>query len=147
MKKTLGLLIMLVAVALVFTGCGEKATVFKATDDGITSILTFNSDGTWNQSLSGSSNNITVNLISLAGVYTGNPKANGTLTVTLTKQINQSTYLGVVFAAAYSGQTSLTITNENVPLEPIPASQQQTTTMTISGGTITDSNGHVYTRQ
>ena len=137
---------MLVAVALVFTGCGEKATVFKSTDDGVTSILTFNSDGTWNQSLSGSSNNITVNLISLAGVYTGNPKADGSLTVTLTKKINEYTYLGIALAA-YSSQTSLTITNENVPLEPIPASQQQTTTMTISGGTITDSDGHVYTRQ
>ena len=148
MKKTLGLFIFFVVMALVFTGCGDKAVVFTGIDeDGFTRNYIFNTDGTFSGHMSGTHNGLTMNLIVVSGTYSGNPNTDGTLTLTITKQISQNYLVGYLLGVALTGQTSVTITNENVPLEAVPAEQQQTGTITISGGKFTTSGGIVFTRQ
>ena len=85
MKKVLGALAILVLIALVFTGCGDKATLFRATnDEGISYVFSFDKDGSWTYYMNGSAEGITFNLAIMKGTYTGNPKQDGPLNLTQT---------------------------------------------------------------
>ena len=136
MKKVLGAHAILVLIALVFTGCGDKATVFRATnDDGISYVFSFDKDGSWTYYMNGSAEGITFNLTLMKGTYTGNPKQDGSLNLTQTHgaSINWNNIT----------EDTTSITNELFPLVAITPSEF---TLTISNGRITTST-IVFTRQ
>ena len=147
MKKILSGLAILFLIAMVFTGCGDKATIFVGQDGSLTNSIIFNNDGTWVCHIKGTNQGISFDLDEATGTYTGNPKEDGTITIKVTKMVDISSLLGAALVAYFSnGQTSITITNEQAPLQTIPEDEQTTQTITISGGKFT-SNGTVYTRR
>ncbi len=128
MKKVLSVCAIFVLIALVFTACGEKetGTVFKGKDSANRNVFfTFNKDNTWTLKVNHTDNSsgiaLTFNYIWYSGTYSGNPKANGAVSITAKKQANTSN----------SSFTSTTITNTEWPLESIT---ETTTSVTITNG-------------
>ena len=136
MKKVLSVLAIFVLIALVFTACGEKetGTVFKGKDSANRNVFfTFNKDNTWTLKVNHTDNTLTYNYIWYSGTYSGNPKTNSTVSITVKKQADTTN----------SSFTSTTITNTEWPL--------RSTTETTSSVTIANSRftygGIQFTRQ
>ncbi|MBO4706746.1 MAG: hypothetical protein J5647_13495 [Spirochaetaceae bacterium] len=143
MKKTFVALAFLVLMTLVFTGCGDKATIFVGQNGIWTYTYIFNTDGTWVGHMKGTNEGVTFDLDIMAGTYTGDPKKDGYLSLKLTKMVN----LYSIMAAALQNPSITSVTNETAALVSLPENEQETGTITILGGSFTASNGIVYTRR
>lgn len=86
------------------------------------------------------------------GTYTGNPNADGTVKITVTKMVNEENVsdedmVKKIEAAATAGKTSLTFTNSDFPLEAVSDVSMEAV---VSGKTATidfDGDSDTYTRQ
>ena len=86
------------------------------------------------------------------GTYTGNPNADGTVKITVTKMVNEDAVSEEDMkkkceAAAAAGKTSLTFTNSDFPLEAV---SDVSIEAVVSGKTATidfDGDSDTYTRQ
>ncbi len=141
MKKTFSLLAIVLMIALVFTGCGSNGesssssgttggstpvpapTVFVGVDpvEGITNTLTFENDGTFTMRYTGTWENITFNVVHTKGTYTGNPKTDGNVTITITH-----------WAIMSDQPSGTTATNDDFPLEAYTGNHAQKS-LTVSG--------------
>ncbi len=122
-------------IALVFTGCGDKATLFKATNNGVSYVFSFDKDGSWTYYMNGSAEGITFNLTLMKGTYTGNPKQDGSLPIIITHEAT------IDYNSISPGTTS--ITNDVFPLVAITPTSG---TIPIANGRIT-TNNLVFVRQ
>ncbi|MCR4712843.1 MAG: hypothetical protein K5751_00520 [Treponemataceae bacterium] len=125
-KASCVIAVLIMMMALVLTGCGDMAggaTVFKVEHDGITKTITFNTDGTCFAHEKGIQDGIYGDITIFSGTYTGNPKADGILTLTVTKSVDFNNY----------PRSATILTNENCPLIDITP---ETITFVVSNGRI-----------
>ena len=134
MKKTISLFTILVSAFFVLTSCGARSTVFKATTGSLIQSYTFNGDGTYESSNVGSIDGRKVDYIAASGIYEGNAKKDGTLTITTQKVANTS-----AIPANFSG----TVTNSQAPFINV---SENPFTIEISDGKFT-LNGTEFTKQ
>jgi len=142
MKKTLTLLAIVVMIAFVFTGCGEKddgTTVFTGTGNGVTVTFTFYPDGTWSEIQNGTSTVVGVTFSDLTnsrGTYTGgNPRNDCVLSLVITHAADTS----------WGPQRGAVLTNENCPL--VDVSRSRVTFEAIITGNTMSLQGVTLTRQ
>ncbi len=145
--------ILLLMMAVVLTGCGDKAGGDTVTDNGsstgsgnrgaaysgnwvnsqnranCTITITFRADYSWLQQISGTMYGVQANFISFQGTYTGNPAQSGTLSLIVTHMADFETFSDT--------QNITSITNAIAPLVEIPAAQRQPVTATVSGNQLT----------
>ena len=104
MKNCLKVFTILALVALLFTACGEKTTVYTAQTglQGATIQFIFNGDGTFIERgvlVIGSS---TTTYDMFKGTYTGKPERDGSLSLTFTHEFDED-------SNAYVAMTSVTV--------------------------------------
>lgn len=86
------------------------------------------------------------------GTYTGNPNADGTVKITVTKMVDEDAltdedFEKLVGDAVAAGKTSLTLTNSDFPLKEVSGVSVE---LVVSGKTATvdfDGDSDTYTRQ
>ena len=152
-------------VATSFVACSDDddspstVAVYKdseATTDEYEAI-TFYSDKTFVQHVyykqvdSDSGFTLTVSLDVATGTYSGDPTKDGTVTCTVTKEVDESSMseatLAATMEALSAGKTSLSITNADVPLKAVTPYE---ITATISGknaSVVIDDETETYVRQ
>ena len=102
MKNVLKVFTVLALVALLFTACGEKTTVYTCTDtgyDGFTIQFIFNGDGTFVERCTLSIAGTTSTYDWYRGTYSGNPKKDGIVNLTFTQQYDEDSNTMVIMAA------------------------------------------------
>ena len=140
MKKVLSVCAIFVLIALVFTACGEKetGTVFKGRNSANQNVFfTFNKDNTWTLKVNHTDNSsgiaLTFNYIWYSGTYSGNPKTDSEVSITVKKVAEISNIT----------TSSTTITNTEWPLR---SATETTSSVTIANGRFTYANMQ-FTRQ
>ena len=166
-KKILALSLATAGLLLGFASCDDDddddvstVAVFKSAeydDDGAKAVdtVTFYDDKTFEIHYDAKevADGFTIvwSMTSVKGTYEGNPAADGEVKITCKKWVDDSettedAAIKKVLAAAESGKTTITLTNEDFPL--VDAEDGATDTVTVSGGKYTDEDeGLVYTRQ
>lgn len=104
MKNCLKVFTILALVALLFTACGEKTTVYTAQTglQGATVQFIFNGDGTFVQRGVITIGSSTTTYDMFKGTYTGNPSRDGTLSLTFTHEYDDN-------SSAYVAMTAVTV--------------------------------------
>ena len=100
MKNLLKVCTILALVALLFTACGDKTTVYTTTyADGVKIQFLFNGDGTFVQRSVITILDSTTITDWYKGTYSGDPKTDGTLSLTFTHDFDTDTKTYVVMTA------------------------------------------------
>ena len=111
MKNCLKVFTILALVALLFTACGEKTTVYRGRYQDLDVAIIFNSDGTFVQRASLTVSGTTVSADWYKGTYTGKPSQDGNLTLTFTHEYNSTSQAWEAVTSMTNTVISVTVNN------------------------------------